>query len=292
MKAFFAIFITLLGIGAVVALRIAISSYLGERSDFTRWPAPDISRHPERTGISDLTEVTFSASGEAKIAAWYAPSRNRAAIVLVHGTGSDRSSLLFEARLLADGGFGVIALDLPGQGASEGVTQWGVPERHAIGAAVDWLSRRDEVDPNRIGGFGHSMGAYVLTQAAVLDRRLRAVVLTGCPNDVVEQNWVTTSRWGLLSQLPTYWAIRAARMPLDMMPKDIIGAIAPRAVLIVNGERDLLVPSHMAKQLFAAAGEPKELWIMPGTHHSDYSTVAPDEYGARLVDFFRNNLLK
>jgi len=292
LKALLVVCISLFALSVLFALRIAISSYLGERSDFTRWPATDISRHPERSGISGLTEISFSAPGEPKVAAWYAPSRNRAAIVLVHGTGTDRSSLLAEARLLTQSGFGVLALDLPGQGESDGRTQWGVPERHAIMAAVDWLRRRGEVDPSRIGGFGHSMGAYVLTQTAVLDRRLTAIVLAGCPNDVVEQNWITTSRWGLLSQLPTYWALRASRMPLDMLPKDIIGAIAPRAVLIINGELDLSVPPYMAKQLFAAAGEPKALWMMPGTHHSDYSMIAPNEYAARLVDFYRSNLLK
>jgi dipeptidyl aminopeptidase/acylaminoacyl peptidase len=292
LKAFLLVCAALLVLGALFAIRIALLSYLGERSDFTRWPSPDVSRHPERTGILGLAEISFSAPGEPTVAAWYAPSRNKAAIVLVHGTGTDRSSLLAEARLLTQGGFGVLALDLPGQGVSEGATQWGVPERHAIMAAVDWLSRREEVDPGRIGGYGHSMGAYVLTQAAVLDKRLRAVVLAGCPNNVVEQNWVTTGRWGLLSQLPTYWALRVARMPLDMVPKDVIGAIAPRALLIVNGELDQLVPPYMARQLFAAAGEPKELWIMPGTHHSDYSIIAPEDYGSQLLNFFRNNLLK
>ena len=210
--------IAILAIGLLFALRIALQNYLGERSDFTRWPSPQISQHPERTGIPGLHEVFFAAPGEPRVAGWYSPSRNRAAIVLVHGTAGDRSSLLAETRMLAQAGFGVLALDLPGQGASDGKTLWGVPERHAIMAAVDWLSGRDEVDPRRIGGFGLSMGAYVLTQAAVLDKKLRAVTLAACPNDVVEQNWVTSDSWGLLSQLPTYWALRASGMPLDMLP--------------------------------------------------------------------------
>src|SRR5450631_4103424 len=258
MKTAIYVVIAVLAAGGVFALRIAMTNYLGERSDFTRWARPEISQHPERTRIEGLREVSFSAPGEARLAAWYAPSRNRAAIVLVHGTGSDRSSLLPETRILAQAGFGVLALDLPGQGASEGHTLWGVPERHAISAAVVWLGGREDVDPARIGGFGLSMGAYVLTQAAVLDQRLRAVTLAGCPNDVVEQNWVTSDKWGLLSQLAVYWALRASGMPLDMLPKNVIGAIAPRAVFIVNGDLDTAVPPYMARQLFAAANQPKE----------------------------------
>jgi len=277
--------------GFAFALRIARSAYLGQRSDFTRWRAAELSRHPEKTGIAGLQEVIFSAPGHARLAGWYAASHNRAAIVLVHGTSADRSSVLPETRILAQAGFGVLALDLPGQGASEGQTLWGVAERRAISTAVDWLGSRPEVDPACIGGFGLSMGAYVLTQAAVLDPRMRAVTLAASPNDVVEQNWVTSDQWGLLSQLPTYWALRVSGMPLDMRPKDVIGRIAPRAVFIVNGLLDRTVPPYMARELFAAAGEPKTLWLVPEAHHGDYAQVMPQEYQARLTDFFRHALL-
>lgn len=280
-----------LAVGVLFALRIAVSNYRGELGDYTRWPPNEISRHPERTGITGLREVFFSAPDEPRVAGWYAPSQNRAAIVLIHGTGADRASLLAETRILADAGFGVLAMDLPGQGGSEGQTRWGVPERHAIIAAVDWLAGQEGVDPERIGGFGLSMGAYVLAQAAVLDKKLRAVTLAACPNDVVEQNWVTSGKWGLLSQLPTYWALRASGQALDMLPKDVIGAIAPRAVFILGGTLDETVPEYMGRQLFAAAGSPKELWIVPGARHGDYVHVAPQEYRARLTDFFRRSLL-
>ena len=53
---------------------------------------------------------------------------------------------------------------------------WSATVLLAVGGVLLFaLSRREEVDPNRIGGFGLSMGAYVLTQAAALDKRLRAV---------------------------------------------------------------------------------------------------------------------
>jgi dipeptidyl aminopeptidase/acylaminoacyl peptidase len=281
----------ILAVGVLCALRIAISNFRGELTDYKRWPSKEISRHPERTGITGLHEVSFTVRGGPTLSGWYAPSRNRAAIVLVHGTGADRSSLLAETRILADAGFGALAIDLPGQGASGGQTKWGVPEREAILAALDWLAAQADVDPERIGGFGLSMGAYVLTQAAVLDTRLRAVTLAACPNDVVEQNWVASSQWGLLSQLPTYWALRASGQTLDMLPKNIIAGIAPRAVFLLGGTLDEAVPEYMGRQLFAAAGDPKELWIVPEAGHGDYIHVSPQEYRTRLTDFFRRSLL-
>jgi dipeptidyl aminopeptidase/acylaminoacyl peptidase len=211
-------------------------------------------------------------------------------VVLVHGTSADRSSLLFETGFLAEAGFGVLAFDVPGQGASQGRTRWGVPERRAIRAAVDWLSVQADVDPGRIGGFGASMGAYVMTQAAVLDDRLRATTLAACPDEVVGQNWRASGRWGLLSRIPNYLALRAYGQSLDMAPKDVIGQIAPRPVFIIGGELDAVVPPFMALQLYAAAGDPKELWMVPAAHHVDYARVAAGEYRDRVVDFFTRTL--
>lgn len=276
----------------LLGLRIAALSFWYGRADYVRTPPEPISGHPERTGIAGLAEVSLKDSNGNRIAGWYAPSQNRAAIVLVHGTEADRSALLFETAFLAQEGFGALAIDVPGQGASEGRTRWGGPERQAIRSAVDWLSARADVDPRRIGGLGSSMGAYVLTQAAVLDERLRAVVLAASPNEVVEQNRIASSEWGWISQIANYLALRAYGQSLDMAPRDVIGRISPRSVFILGGELDEIVPPFMAQQLFAAAGDPKMLWIVPGAHHVDYQRAAPREYRARVTEFFKNSLLQ
>jgi fermentation-respiration switch protein FrsA (DUF1100 family) len=134
------------------------------------------------------------------------------------------------------------------------------------------------------------MGGYILVQAAVLDSRLRAIVLESAPSDVVEQTRVANNRWGPLSQWPSYWALRASGMPLDMRPRDIVSRIAPRAILIIGGELDTVVPSYMASQLFQAAGEPKQLWIAPRAHHVDYVSSAPAEFSRRVLGFFQRYL--
>jgi uncharacterized protein len=285
-------FAAMLILGLIFALRIAVTSYLGERSDFRRWPSAEISKHPERTGIDLLHEVSFKDSDGLLLAGWAVPSRNRAAIVLVHGTNTDRSSLLDEVRILSAAGFGILALDLPGQGASAGQTLWGVRERQSISAAVDWLRSRPDVDPERIGGLGASMGGYILTQAASTDARIRAVVLLAAPADVAEQTRFASNRWGLLSEIPAHWALLASGMPVrDMPARDVIRNIAPRAVFILGGTLDEVVPEYMAQQLYRSALEPKELWIVSGAHHADFSRVVPEQYRGRLIDFFTRNLL-
>jgi fermentation-respiration switch protein FrsA (DUF1100 family) len=76
-----------------------------------------------------------------------------------------------------------------------------------------------------------------------------------------------------------------------MQPRDIVGEIAPRALFILGGELDPVVPPAMARTLFAAAKDPKQLWIVPGARHCDYDEVAPQEYARRLREFFGAALL-
>jgi dipeptidyl aminopeptidase/acylaminoacyl peptidase len=239
-----------------------------------------------------LQEVSFPGPGGLTLAGWVAPSRNRAAIVLVHGTNTERSSVLNEARILSAAGFGILAYDLPGQGASTGQTRWGANERQSISSAVDWLLTRPDVDPARIGAMGISMGGYILTQAASADSRIRSVVLSAPPTDVDVQTRYASNYWGALSEIPASWALKASGMPLhEMLPLDVVRNISPRALLILGGTLDKIVPEYMPRQLYASAGQPKELWIVDGAHHVDYFHVVPEEYRRRLNDFFGRTLL-
>ena len=82
--------------------------------------------------------------------------------------------------MLARHGYGVLALDNPGNGESEGHSNGlGDNAQPAVDAALGWLARRPDVDPQRIAGFGSSLGGEVLLEAAARDPRLRAVVADG-----------------------------------------------------------------------------------------------------------------
>ena len=117
--------------------------------------------------------VSLTAADGVRLAAWYVPSRNRAAIVAFPG----RSGPVAQARLLARHGYGALLLDRRGEGASEGdINLYGWNGEADVRAAVEYLRRRPDVDPDRIGGLGLSVGGELLLQAAAHDRGLRAVV--------------------------------------------------------------------------------------------------------------------
>lgn len=277
----------------MVALAVAVRSYRAERDDFLRHGPAPLCAHPERTGIAGLQEVALPGPRGLRLAAWYLPPRLGATVVLAHGTGADRSSMVPEIAILAEAGLGALALDLPGQGASEGRSAWGADERASISAAIDWLVLRPEVDAERIGGFGMSLGAYIMAQAAVLDQRLRAVVLGAPPADIVAQTGYASRHYGFLSAWPALLALRLSGMPInELRPLEVIGRIAPRALFIIAGERDPIVAPDTTRALYSAAREPKQLWIVGDAGHCDFAVRRPVEYASRVCDFLLCKLCK
>ncbi len=122
--------------------------------------------------------VTFPAADDGiRLSGWYVPSRNGAAIVLVHGGGGDRQGTILHARMLAKAGFGVLLYDARGRGESGGQEnaagwQW---DRDVRGA-VSFLTSRG-ID--RIGLLGLSTGAEAVVTEAASDKRVEAVVADG-----------------------------------------------------------------------------------------------------------------
>jgi fermentation-respiration switch protein FrsA (DUF1100 family) len=66
----------------------------------------------------------------------------------------------------------------------------------------------------------------------------------------------------------------------------MVGRIAPRPLLFIHGGADDLIPVEEAEALYELAGEPKELWIVPGVGHARVAEVEPRKYSERVGGFF------
>jgi pimeloyl-ACP methyl ester carboxylesterase len=238
--------------------------------------------------LAPATDVTLRTSMGSLVRGWFLASRNGAAVLLVHGSNADRTQLLPEARTLSRAGYGVLLFDQPGNGESGGEKRRG-DEADFLSVAVDFLATEPGLRPGGIGAYGFSSGAAFLAEAAAKDARIEGVVLAGCYGDD-EQYILHYGGRGPLSGLPALWAARweglAFPHPLAAMP-----AIAPRAIFLIAGDRDPTVPWESSRQLYGAAHEPKELWIVHGAGHGGYEAIVGEEYGRRLVAFFDRALL-
>ena len=76
--------------------------------------------------------------------------------------------------------------------------------------------------------------------------------------------------------------------------EDWVARIAPRPLLLVHGEKDTMVRLEEAESLYANAGDPKELHVVPGINHAEvYEPRNPEVYAgvmAKLLEFYRAHL--
>lgn len=96
-------------------------------------------------------------------------------VVFVHGAGMDHTVWALQSRYLAHHGRGVLAVNLPGHGRSDG------PPLTTIEDMADWLAEVLEAAGVESAAFiGHSMGAIAaLSCAARHPDRVRALLLLG-----------------------------------------------------------------------------------------------------------------
>lgn len=235
-------------------------------------------------------DVTFATRDGVILSGWYIPSRNRAAVMVLHGLGGNRISRLGAALALAEADYGVLVFDLRAHGESGGDTiSYGAEDARA---ALALLRERDDVDPNRIGALGLSLGAMNIVFAAAQEDGIRALALDGLgqaafedfpPPEDVRDFLVTPYRW------VGYRALRDRGVsPSAVM--DVIGTLAPRPILLISGAGGDL-ERRTQRRYFAAAGEPKSLWEIPEADHGTTWAARPDEYVERIVAFFNWALL-
>jgi fermentation-respiration switch protein FrsA (DUF1100 family) len=277
------------GLVAVVGLLLALqvgypmaNAYVGTHLSSPVPSGADLG-HP-------YEEVEVAADGDVRLRAWYLPSRNRAVVVTYPG----RQEAQRYARFLASHGYGVLMVDRRGHGGSTGdPNSYGWGEYRDIAAAVTHLQSRNDVDPDRIGGLGFSVGGEVLLETAARTSGLHAVVAEGAGSrSIRELRHLGAASWfsyPLVSVATVSTAVFADRLP----PPDLVGLMSrtpPRPVLLIQAETGQ-GGEELASLYAAAAGGTAELWRVPGSTHVGGLDAAPDEYEQRVIDFFDRALL-
>jgi dienelactone hydrolase len=262
----------------------------------TNVPRPEIDATPASRGLR-YDDVMLKAPDGVRLAAWYVPSRNEAAIVVLHGAGSTRSDALDEAAVLARHGFGVLLVDARGHGESEGqAMDFGWHGDDDIAAATRFLADRADVDPTRIGLLGLSMGGEEAIGASAVNPRIRAVVAEGATaRSAGDQAWLSDEH-GLAGALQEQ--LSAARDVLT----DVLSDASPPTTL-----RDAVRAARQARFLMIAAGDVTdesdaasyvrsgaparvESWTVPGAGHTEGLDVKPGAWERRVVGFFSRTL--
>jgi dienelactone hydrolase len=234
-------------------------------------------------------DVRFEAGDGLDLAGWYRPSRNGAAVLVVHGGSSDRKGSVAHAEMLARHGYGVLLYDARGRGDSDGSeNNYGWDWAQDVEGALAFLEHRAGVDPARIGGLGLSTGADVLIEVAA-DRRHLPIVADGAAAASFE-DWhrLRGAELGMVPGAVMFATIRVLSGDPPGPPlEDLIASVREPALLISAGaaeERDANVA--YAK----AAGDSVEHWNLPDADHTRGIREHPARYERRVVAFFERAL--
>jgi len=253
---------------------------------------------PEQVGLA-LEDVRI-AGPRGEMAAWYLPASNGCTLICCHGIHDNRGQWLEQvARLHERSGYGALLFDFAGHGQSEGDTvTYGVRERDDVVAIITWLRARGDVNMDGLAIMGYSLGAIAATLAAATLPELRALVIESGFADLQHDIAQLFTRFTHLPAFPlanlvVWWGQRLADVRLsDIRPALMIGQVSPRATLIIADLHDELADEpYDGERLFAAAGEPKELWQVEDAGHVQAYWRRPEEWVARVGGFLDRYLV-
>ena len=245
---------------------------------------------------ADYRSVSIPAADGVTLAGWFIPptAPQRATVIVLHGGSANRLQSTWYVEKLAQAGYGVLTYDQRALGESTGTVQSnGWLDARDIPYVVDFLTAQPEVDPERIGAAGLSLGAHILIIAGPDEPRIKAFFLDGAsigsvadlpaPENFAEQFIV------LINQR-IEWALRL-QLGIDPPPpfRQLISRLSPRPVLLIVSGLDE-IERRVGVPYGDVLGENGELWVIENAHHGGGPRVIPDEYTARMLAFFDHAL--
>jgi fermentation-respiration switch protein FrsA (DUF1100 family) len=236
--------------------------------------------------------------GDYLITGWYIPYPDATTTILVcPGYRSRAADVLAICSHLWKAGHNVLVFEYYGHGMPVGTAvTLGYCEVNDFLGAVAYVKER--APQTSLGVLAYSMGAAVAimcsawhpevealvadsafaTHRSVIDYYLRRVL----PLPAVPLLW--------LADALLWW--RAGYHFRQVEPLRDIAAMSPRPVLIIHGQQDSVVDPRDAQRLYAAAQEPKELWLLPNADHCGAYFADRQAYVAKIDAFFHHSLAR
>jgi pimeloyl-ACP methyl ester carboxylesterase len=271
--------------GLVVAGMLGISLSAGLMMTNAA-PMPLGDATPSDVGLV-YEDVELHTADGVRLEAWYVPSGNGAAVVLLAGAGSTRDGEVERAAALAGEGFGVLMLDVRGHGGSGGEANlMGWYGELDVKPGIDYLLARGDVHDGRVGVVGMSMGGQQAVAAAGDDPRIRAVVADG----VVGRHSSEIDAPNVIDGLMGWMMMQATELttgaPHPTPLVDAVRAASPNQVLVIAaGKGAMGMEANFANRLVDASPETVEVWNVDDVSHTQAFSKHRGEWTARVTQF-------
>ncbi len=261
--------------GVVVALTyLSACLYLFlQQTRFIFFPSPVIETTPEFFNLryQEVWLPVPAASGKVeRMHGWWIPATQADAKVLLylHGNGINIGANVGYANQFHQLGFSVLLMDYRGYGRSEGSFPTESRVYQDATTAWDYLVKQRQIQPSQIFIYGHSLGGAIAIDLAVQHPEAAGLI--------VESSF--TSIGDIAKLQNRFWMF-----PVDLILNQRFDSISKvrslqMPVLFIHGTADFLVPAVMSQQLYAAAPEPKQLFLVPGAGHNNLAEIAGMQY--------------
>ncbi len=241
------------------------------------FPTRDEPATPATWGLKFET-VNFKSKDGTPLHGWFIPAKGKTAksakatIVFSHGNAGAVGHHLGFCAWFAEAGYNVFAYDYRGFGKSGG----SVDRRGMINdvkAAFSSISKRRDIDTNKIISYGHSLGgAQSITALGETPvKGLRAIII-----DASFASYTSMAR--------TIGGQFGEKLVTDeLAPKDFIKHLSPTPLLVIHGTKDEVVPFSQGRALFEAAGEPKTFFQVEAATHGSALSGNKGAYRKKMI---------
>ncbi len=190
-------------------------------------------------------------------------------------------------------GFVSLLFDFRGVGKSTGKFDYGFAEQQDVKCALNYLTSRQEALPKKCFIVGHSLGGAVSLYAVQNESRVNGLVLWSTPKNHMQnvKKFIRRKRGKLGVTLFLFFAridklfdvsrfFKLEVYGINLRPKyvreklmrlnesEAVSNLKNVPLLILVGDKDVIVDVKEARQLFISAHEPKDFLIIEGAAHT------------------------
>jgi 2,6-dihydroxypseudooxynicotine hydrolase len=209
-------------------------------------------------------------------------------VLLIPGLDSTKEEFHFWESVFLTRGMATLSIDGPGQGETGFVSNIRADYEVAVAAALDALAGRGDVDLDRVGAAGVSLGGYYVVRAAAFEPRIRALASVSGPYDVaaVFDRWPPLTRETFVHHSGAD-DVSAARTRGAALSLAGVAEAVEQPCLVVTGRRDSVIPWEETKRI--ADRVPHGEWVLydDGTH---VCNNIPFKYRPLVADWLRDRL--
>ena len=244
---------------------------------FVFQPSPWEERNWAQLSGLPLEEVWIPVDEQVTVFGWFVDAGpNHPVLLWCHGNAGNISHRLEGIRRWFQRGLSVFIFDYRGYGRSSGEPSETGLYQDAL-ASYDYLIQKRKIVPGRLILFGRSLGAGVAGEVAV-QRPAAGLIVEGAFPSIQAMSdhhyFGLPARWVMDLDFNLAQKVRALRLPF----------------LVIHGDKDAIVPMALGRQVFEAANEPKQWYVVAGADHNDVPFIGRESYFQTIDSFIHKAL--